>query len=179
MNKMTSLFCSLALSGALLTGCATSAPAVSGAPVNADGRWILLPSINNSETPQAGGRLDSITASLLHTHGVSDLGNYPASQSGDNLFENADRRGQEAALAWAMKQDARYAVAGTVEEWRYKVGIDGAPAVGVTLSIIRLDNGKVIWTGSGARTGSSREAVSGVAQALVYSLLDQAIHHEN
>lgn len=162
---------------ALLAGCSTL-NSNRGPQLGLGARWILLPSINNTETPQAGGRLDSITASLLRVHGVGDLSMYPASsQPGDGLFEAADRRTQEAALAWARKQGAHYAVAGAVEEWRYKVGLDGEPAVGVSLSVIDLGSGQVIWSGSGARTGWSREAASAVAQKLVAELLDDALSH--
>lgn len=178
MKTLKSMWLSVVLAGVFLPACST-APTSGGQAVSSAGRWILLPSINNSETPQAGGRLDSITASLLMTYGITDISTYPATdQPSDSLFENADRRSQEAALAWAMKQGARYAVAGTVEEWRYKVGLDGQPAVGLTLNIIQLDTGKVVWTGSGARTGWGRESVSGVAHELVYSMLDRAIHHD-
>lgn len=167
----------LSLSGLLLISCSTLKSS-QGAKVDINGRWVLLPAINNTETPQAGGRLDSITSSLLYTQGITDLSTYPAAnQVSDNVFESADRRTQEDALAWAKKQGAQYAVAGTVEEWRYKVGLDGEPVVGITLSIIDLSSGKKIWTGSGARTGWGREPVSGVAQDLVYALLEEGIHH--
>ncbi len=160
----------LVIFSSVLAGCSTLKG--SRAPdMDLGARWILLPSINNTETPQAGGRLDSIAASLLRTHGVADLSLYPAGQGGDALFESADRKSQEAALAWAKKQGARYAVAGTVDEWRYKVGLDGEPAAGISLSIIELSTGRVLWSGTGARTGWSRESVAGVAQELTDDLI--------
>ncbi|MGQ9686803.1 MAG: penicillin-binding protein activator LpoB, partial [Thiobacillaceae bacterium] len=55
-------------------------------------------------------------------------------------------------------------------EWRYKIGVDGEPAVGLTLQVIDLVNGKVVWTASGGRSGWSREALSAVAQKLVRDL---------
>ena len=41
--------------------------------------------------------------------------------------------------------------------------------------MIDLASGQVIWTGTGARTGWSREAVAGVAQKLLADLVDEAL----
>lgn len=139
-------------------------------------RWALLPAVNNTETPQAGARLEAITASLLRAHGVQDLLLYPPAAA-DDILSPADRRAQEAALVWARGQNVRYALLGSVQEWRYKTGLDGEPAAGVTLSIVDLASGQVIWTGTGARTGWSREAVAGVAQKLLAELVDEALAH--
>ena len=162
------------LAASALSGCATlSATRAPGVDLQAS--WVLLQVDNNTETPQAGARLDSLTASLLRVHGVRNLTLYPAARNGDGLFEQADRAAQEKAMAWAREQQARYAVSGSVDEWRYKVGLDGEPAAGITLTVTDLGSGQVIWSGSAARTGWSREAVSGVAQKVVNELLDQAL----
>lgn len=162
----------LALLALALTACATldagRAPAL-----EKKAGWVLLPAVNNTETPQAGARLEAITASLLRTQGV-ELQQYPAAASED-LLSPTDRRAQEAALGWARSQKARYAVLGSVQEWRYKTGLDGEPAAAVTLSIMDLGTGQIIWTGSGARTGWSREAVAAVAQELLADLVDEAL----
>jgi TolB-like protein len=75
------------------------------------------------------------------------------------------------ALEWARGERARYALTGTVDEWRYKVGVDGEPAVGITLQVIEVQSGNVIWSAAGSRTGWSRDAVSAVAQKLLRQLL--------
>jgi hypothetical protein len=69
----------------------------------------------------------------------------------------------------------RYALTGTVEEWRYKVGVDGEPAAGVTLQIIDVATGEMLWSGSGGKSGWSREALSAVAHKLIRSLLDTGL----
>ena len=78
---------------------------------------------------------------------------------------------REIALAWARQAGARYALTGSVDEWRYKVGVDGEAAVGVVLSIVDVESGRAVWSGSGAQSGWSREALSGVAQRLLRRLL--------
>jgi nucleotide-binding universal stress UspA family protein len=99
------------------------------------------------------------------------LRRYPANLNNESLFEPLDRKQFDAALAWARGAGARYAVAGAVDEWRYKVGIDGEPAVGLTLQVIDVASGDVLWSGAGGKTGWSREALSGVAQKLIRQLL--------
>lgn len=135
------------------------------------GQWVLLPLANNTDTPQAGLRAEAITESLLASLGRPAL-RYPNELRTETVFEPTDRKGpSEPPLAWAKKQNARYALTGAVNEWRYKVGIDGEPAVGITYTLVDLTTGKTIWTAAGGRSGWSREALSAVAHKLIVQLL--------
>ncbi len=164
----------LVLAGTL-SGCAvvdrSSAPQLSKTDT-----WALLPLANNTETPQAGQRAASIAQSLMTSYGYTNLARYPASSDDETLFDPAKPDQQQAALTWARQQNAHYALTGAVNEWRYKVGVDGEPAVGITFDVIDVQSGKVIWSGTGSRTGWSRDAVSGVAQKLERELLSQLAH---
>lgn len=164
----------ISLVAVLSSSCATL-KSPRGANLQLDAAWVVLPTINNTETPQAGGRMDSILSSLLHIHGVTNLSLVAPSQDNNDLFETADRRQQQDALAQARQQGANYAVAAAVNEWRYKVGLDGEPAVGVSISIIDVASGQVVWSGTAARTGWSREAVSAIAQKATDKLLNDAL----
>jgi len=155
----------------LLGGCAT-ASRTSSPVLEKKVKWALLPMENNTETPQAGFRMEAITETVLRIKGALPLEKYPSNLTQGGLFEPADAKTVEAAIAWAKQSGARYAVTGTVNEWRYKTGVDGEPAVGVTLKIIDLQNRQVIWDAAGARTGWGREAVSAVAQKLLEDLAD-------
>jgi len=135
------------------------------------GRWALLPFVNHTDTPQAGLAAEAIIDHLVRARGIKTLERYPATLSKDTLFDPAERKLQEDAKSWAKQQGARYALAGAVNEWRYKVGIDGEPAVGVTLQLIDLANGDIVWSASGGKSGWSREALSSVAQKLLTQLL--------
>ena len=132
--------------------------------------WVVLPFANNTETPLAGSRAEAIAEALLRTNGLTRVKRYPAAQQ-EALFDSGDRKQQEEALAWAKRQGARYALAGSVDEWRYKVGVDGEPAAGVTLQIIDVASGDTLWSGAGGKSGWSREALSAVAQQLIRDLL--------
>ena len=158
----------------LLTACSTLDR--SAAPtLGANALWVVLPFSNNTETPLAGSRAEAIAEGLLRSQGIAKLRRAPAALQQDALFEPGDRKQQDAALAWAREQGARYALAGSVDEWRYKVGVDGEPAVGIALSIIDVVSGETLWSGVGGKSGWSREALSAVAQQLMRSLLGSAL----
>ncbi|MEN9426570.1 MAG: hypothetical protein RLZZ220_919, partial [Pseudomonadota bacterium] len=117
----------------------------------------------------------AISEGLLRTLGVADVQRYPAQLASDNLFETGAPKDADKALEWARGQNARYAVTGTVDEWRYKVGVDGEPAVGVALWVVDVSTGRTVWSGVGAKSGWSRDALSAVAQRLLKSLLEPAV----
>ena len=156
----------LALASACTTVSVQPAPALA-----ANASWALLPIMNFTETPQSGLRAEALLESLLRTGGVTNLKRYPANLNTESLFEPLERKAIELSLAWARNENFRYAMTGSVEEWRYKVGVDGEPAVGITLQLIDLPSGAVIWTASGSKTGWSREGLSAIAQKLLVELI--------
>lgn len=162
------------LACALLAGACTVIDATPQARPDATARWALLPFANHTETPLAASRAESIAESVLRSRGVAQLTRHPASAP-ETLFEPAGAPQVAAALDWARQQGARYAVTGAVDEWRYKVGVDGEPAVGVQLQVVELDSGAVVWSGVGAKSGWSRESLAGVAQKLMRELVDRAL----
>ena len=154
----------------LLSGCSTI---LTGAPpvLDRQAKWAVLPFVNQTETPQAGLRAESIAENLLHAQGIRDLKRYPSNLNTETLFEPMDRKQYDAGLAWARGEGIKYALTGSVDEWRYKVGIDGEPAAGVALQAVDVTSGKILWTASGGSTGWSRESLSGVAQKLIGKLI--------
>jgi len=165
----------LALLAALfLAGCSTTmdvTPATTA--ITTQARWVVLPFANHTSEPQAALRAEAISESLLRTNGVARLQRYPASLNQDSVFAPADRRNQSEASQWAAGEGYRYALTGTVDEWSYKVGVDGEPAVGFTLQVVDLTNQRVIWSAAGAKSGWSRQALSAVAQQLLREMLEQ------
>lgn len=159
--------CALALA-ACTTTTTTSSP---GASLDAGAKWALLPIVNHTDTPQAGLAAEAITEHLLRARGIGSLEHYPGNLSRDTLFEPSERRVVDEAQKWAKDRGIRYGVTGMVEEWRYKVGIDGEPAVGITLQVINLEDGSVVYSASGAKSGWSRESLAGVANKLIGSLV--------
>ena len=164
----------LLLAALAAVGCTTTNTSGIGTAIDGSSKWVMLPILNHTDVPQAGLRAEAITEGLLRAGGINNLTRYPATLNQDTLFEPAERKVMDEATKWARSQNAQYAVYGAVDEWRYKVGIDGEPAVGVALHIMDLQSGAVVWTGVGCKSGWSRESLSGVAQKLIRSLLATA-----
>lgn len=135
-------------------------------------RVALLPFTNATETPQADARAQAITTVLLRSRGINNLLVYPP-QANKQCFIPClvAPLPRNELLAWARSQNACYALTGTVNEWRYKIGLDGEPVVGVTLELIDVNNNCVIWSAVGSRSGGCRTAVSTVAQGLIADML--------
>ncbi|MEM1244683.1 MAG: penicillin-binding protein activator LpoB [Pseudomonadota bacterium] len=134
--------------------------------------WAIFPFTNYTETPLAGERASSITAAILRGKGVRRLRVYESPYQAKNFLPGAQKPITRAQmLSWARRRGAMYAVVGTVTEWRYKVGIDGEPAAGVTLNIIYVPTGKVVYAASGGRSNDSHKALSYTGQILIYRLL--------
>lgn len=155
---------------ALLGACTTTSVQPPPAGIAAGASWALLPIVNYTQTPQAGLRAEAILESLVRSRGLEALRRYPSELNVEALFEPTERNAVDKALRWARDERVRYALTGTVDEWRYKVGVDGEPAVGMTLQLIDLVSGDVVWSATGAKTGWSREGLSGVAQKLISEL---------
>lgn len=159
---------------ALLAGCTVTDRSPGTVTLDKNAKWALLPIVNHTETPQAGLRAESITDGLLRARGVTNLVRYPAAMNPEALFEPAERKAQDEARKWARAEGARYGVYGAVDEWRYKVGVDGEPAVGVALFIVDLQSGEIVWSAVGGKSGWSREALAAVGQKLIRELLASA-----
>ncbi len=170
MKKIGAFWAALAIT--VLAGCSTAIQStVNGDALSSEAKWALLPIANHTDTPQAGLSAEAYVLHLLQSRGVKGLQQYPAALSRDSLFEPTERKVAEEALQWARTQGMAFVVTGSVQEWRYKVGIDGEPAVGITLRVLDAATGKVVWSGSAAKSGWSREALSAVAQSVITELL--------
>ncbi len=135
-------------------------------------RWVVLPFANHSDTPQAGDRVEALIATILRSHGVAEVGGYPVPKTDEVLTLSSDHARVEEALAWARGAKYDYGVTGSVEEWRYKSGLEAEPAVGITVRVIELSSGRVVWSASGTKTGKAADNASGTALTLVDALVE-------
>lgn len=160
----------LGLLGACSTIDRSTAPAL-----ERNASWAVLPFDNHTETPMAGNRAEAIALALLHAQGVGQVKRYTGDAQQETLFDSRDSKRREDALAWARSEGVRYALLGAVDEWRYKVGVDGEAAVGVALEIVDVADGRTVWTAAGGQSGWSREALSAVGQKLIRKLLGSGL----
>ena len=142
-------------------------------PVDLSAKIAVIPFTNNTETPLAGDRAMSVTAAVLESRGACCLAVYQHRPQGKVLFPGMTVvESRRSMLAWARKVHARYALTGSVNEWTYKVGLDGEPVVGLSIQLLDVNTGRILWTGVGSSSRGSRIAVSTAAQKLVNYLLD-------
>lgn len=167
MQSKTGLTLGLLL--ALLAGC-TTFTGKSGDSFQRDANWGLVPLVNYSQTPQAGERGEQILLSVLSQRGLQPRV-YPLAEQDEMLLFD-DRERMIEALEWARSQDFDYVLSGSIEEWQYKSGLDGEPAVGISLRILEPATGRVLWSNSGARAGWSRESLAGTAQKVLHELVE-------
>lgn len=157
-----------------LAGCASMQVNHSNTVAIPDNRVVVVfPLSNLTETPQADERATAITADLLRIKGFSKVAVYHPKPLKPSLIPGVKTETPRPVLmAWARQQGASYAIAGSVNEWNYKVGMDGEPVVGINLELIDLATGKHIWTAVGSESGGSRTAASEVAIHLMNTLLN-------
>lgn len=159
---------------AALSACATDAlhasphPRIVGTAITA-----VLPFSNYTTTPGAGERVASITTSLLITHGLTHTVVVDPGTSNGLPLERLPNI--PVALARASRVGARYAIEGSVEEWRYTIGLDGEPAVAVTLNLVDVRTGQTLWTATGSRSGNPRESVGVLAEDTVNAMLNRLL----
>ena len=127
----------------------TSTPAVT---VDSGQSWAMLPIENLSTTPLAGQKAAALVETRLRGRGVVNLQSYPEKQPA-SLAALLDGNFQaREASQWARTAGFRYAISGVVSEWHYKSGSDKEPAVGLTLKVIDLPTGQVLWQAAASRT---------------------------
>ena len=171
------IFPAFLICNALLAGCGTfissgrtgSAPMVQ--TISTDDKVALLPVANFTDVLQAGLRVEALLEPALRKIGLRQLQVYPPSLNPETLFEPGERKAQLEAEKWARTQGVRYVVSAAVNEWRYKVGVDGEPAVGLMVQVKDLESGLVVYSSAGGRTGGSREALSAVGLQLTSELV--------
>jgi hypothetical protein len=169
MNRFLRIF-ALPVLGCVVLGACSTVIAPPAPSFETGARWSVLAMRNDTETPLAGNRAVAIVDSVLRAHGMVNLVVAPAAVRTDVLTETSDDLALTKSLAWARTEKIRYGITGTVTEWRYKVGVDGEPAVGLTLQVVEIESGKTLWSASGGRSGFSRESLAAVAQDLVQKL---------
>jgi hypothetical protein len=160
----------LAGCGSLSAGGSSNRTPMAQAITRAD-KVAMLPVANFTDVPQAGLRVEALLESALRQSGLRQLVVYPPALNPETLFEPSERKAQAEAEKWAKSQGIRYVVSAAVNEWRYKVGVDGEPAVGLMLQVKDLNNDQVVYSSAGGRTGGSREALSAVGLQLTTELV--------
>ena len=142
-------------------------------PLQSGAQWAVLPFGNYTQTPMAGVSAKDITTALLQSKGIHNLANYAAkSKAKQSLLPGTEPQlSAQQIMNWASAHHVRYVLDGSVNEWRYKVGIDGEPVAAVTMRLWDAQLGRVIWRSAASTSGKSRQSLGYVAQRLLSNSL--------
>lgn len=161
------------ISSIFLTSCSVI-DVQKSAPLSSSERWMVLPFQNYSQTPRAGEQVEGMVATLFRIRGIPNIEMYqPQDEEHGSWLDFNDRKRQEKALLLAMKHNASYAITGSVDEWQYKLGVGSEPVVGLTIRVIEVPSGTIVWSASGAQSGWSTGSLSGTAQKLLRELISK------
>jgi hypothetical protein len=142
--------------------------------------WGVIPMVNNTQTPQAGEKAAAITASMLRSTSIRKVIVYKQKVSCSKILACPQQQpSMYRVRAWSRINHIHYVMMGTVNEWRYKVGLDGEPAVNVTLNLIDMSTGKIIWSAVGSKVGGSRGSLGIIAHRLIAEMLYHLITANN
>jgi len=124
---------------------------------------------NYTETPMAGLRASSIIEGVISKKNLKTI----SLIGGSEEMESAKSRESfiQEQKAKALSMGASYLIIGSVQEWRYKTGIDGEPVVSYTLKIIDLKSGQTLFNGVGAKSGWGHKSIGVVAQEIAQELI--------
>jgi TolB-like protein len=140
--------------------------------LSASKQWVVMPFSNFSGAAFASEQAEEITASILKEENVNvTLYQVTDVNALDTVLDPSIK--VKSAQKWLSKQGADYIVTASVSEWRYKSGLDAEPAVGITLKIVEASTNKVLWQGTGARTGWGRENLAQTGMDVIGEIIEE------
>ncbi len=151
----------------LLSACAVMVVNSNNSKLAESGSYLVVPFRNYTQTPNAGYRIASILNGILRSKNYK-ISNYLL-LLGNNGVNN--KKNIVKTLNRAKNKGIRYVISGDVNEFRYKTGIEGEPAVSITVFVYNSDSKKIIWSSTGSATGWSNQSITTVAQNLLNRLL--------
>ncbi len=116
----------------------------------------VVPFVNFTQTPLAGYRVAGILEGVLRSKGYKIK---------NSLFSfKEDEYGIEDINKMIQKAKGDLVITGYVNEFRYKTGIDGEPAVSVTIKVFSKNLGKYIYTSSFSLVGDTYNSLGVLTQ---------------
>jgi hypothetical protein len=175
----------------LVAGGCTTLDVKATAPLHGRTGWVLLPVQNQGDTAMAGERVEELLLTLLRSQKDIELTPYPlalpatapaepkdakglaasSAKEPDPELSFDDRQRYERAIAWARDKKYAYGIGGSVQELRYRSGSDGEAAVGLTVRVVDLSSGRVVFSASGSNPTLGQGSLSATTQKLLRAML--------
>jgi len=158
----------------LLVGC-SSMHVTRGPLIEPNQTWAVVPFANHTTTPMAGLNAAETTKQLIRAKAFGPMIDYIPKRHSSKTLTPLETKpmSHRQMLRWAWRHKVRYVVTGTVTEWRYKSGIDGEPAVGLSIEVWDTLAEHVVWSAVGSSTGNSRDSLSYVSMRLIRRGVDK------
>ena len=128
---------------------------------------VMPPFLNATDNEHAGQALTHVAGSILLEYGV------PLYQNEEILSQAADDTAPKQEVRYlqiARDNQATYLLLGTVHEYRYKSDLSANPAVGITLRLVNVADGRTLWQGSSSKVGHAYSSLTSTAQKAVRDL---------
>ncbi|MBX3709408.1 MAG: hypothetical protein KIT56_07760 [Gammaproteobacteria bacterium] len=136
--------------------------------------WGIATFTNNTDVPQAGTRAMSITTGVLRSRGIAFLATFQPRKNCNELIICPNNSVSLVEVRrFGLEHHIRYMVIGAVNEWQYKVGLDGEPVASVSIQILDVQRNQIVWSSVGSRIGSSHSGLSVTAQDLINDMLSK------
>ncbi len=149
----------------VLAGC-NSTPYKNGFPPQE--RWAVLP-IQSLQSEELGIQIERMMTVLLASKGIAHVELPPQTEASSNnpVLESAHRL--QNATEWASQHGYRLGLSGTV--YNYETLDDNRFLVALTLNLVDIKSGEVLWTTSGQGEGRPGDDHLDVTRRLVSTLL--------
>ena len=128
---------------------------------------------NYTETPMAGLRAASIVESVLSKENII----LHSLVEGNEVLSNKKNKNTfiREQIKKAKKLKVAYLITGEVQEWRYKMGIDGEPVVSYSIKVIDISNTQTIFNAVGAKNGWGHKSIGVIAQEIAENIIPNFI----
>jgi hypothetical protein len=124
---------------------------------------IVVFALNNyTDIPSAGRRAANLVAGILKTKGYIVYPYY-------DLYKKLTIKDMQNI---AYRKGAPYFIYGGVSEWRYKVGIDGDPAVSLQVTLYATKSLKAVWSATGSISNWGNDSIGTSAQQLINDMFE-------
>lgn len=136
----------------------------------------VLPFTNWTDNPHAGGITARLFASELYHRQLFSVMEPAETEQGLGAMETPQGAfRQDLAQETGRRLGVDAVVVGSVSEFAYQHGLREEPAVGLSIRLVRVDDGKLLWTASHSEIGSGwwrRDSLNLTAQRVVARMLD-------
>lgn len=156
----------------LLLGC-SSHFSKNSTNLSIDKQYAIGSFWNYTETPMAGLRAASIVEGVLSDEKMMLFSIIEGDE--DATLNKSKKSLLRTQMKEAKSLGANYLITGEVQEWRYKVGIDGEPVVSYSIKIIDLATKQVTFSAIGAKSAWGHQSIGIVAQKIANELLPEFI----